>query len=109
MTYWNLIPWSISALSLLIVILTFFRAGDKQKKEDINEENSKFEGIKEGLIKANMKLDQVCATTNETRTDIKSLNLSLTEIDKRVCILESEMVDTKRKIGELENEKRDNH
>ena len=109
MNYWNLIPWTISALSLLIVILTFFRAGDKQKKEDINEENSKFEGIKEGLIKANMKLDQVCATTNETRTDIKSLNLSLTEIDKRVCILESEMVDTKRKIGELENEKRDNH
>ena len=109
MTYWNLIPWGISALSLLIVILTFFRTGDRQKKEDINEENSKFEGIKEGLIKANMKLDQVCATTNETRTDIKSLNISLTEIDKRVCILENDMIDTKRKIGELENEKRNDN
>ena len=60
-------------------------------------------GLKEGILKANMKLDQVCATTNETRTDIKSLSYNLSEIDKRLCVVENEVKDLKKKVGEKDD------
>lgn len=55
------------------------------------DKTTKFDGIRDGLFKANMKLDSVCATTSETRTDIKALNRDLVEIEKRVVILEQDM------------------
>ena len=95
------IPWAISALSLLVAVLSFAHNANKDKKAELTEETLKFDDLKESLIKANMKLDQVCATTNETRTDIKSLNNSLTELDKRVCVVERDLKTAFKKIDEL--------
>lgn len=101
MTAWNIIPWSISFVSLLIVILTFAKNINKDKRTEITEENIKFDGIKESLLKANMKLDTVCTTTNETRSDIKSLNKDLTIIDKRVSVVERDLKTAFNQIDEL--------
>lgn len=101
----QIIPWSIAFVSLVIAVLSYFRTGNKDKKEELTEEMLKFDGLKESLIKANMKLDQVCATTNETRTDIKSLNNSLTEIDKRVCVLERDLKTAFTRIDELKGDR----
>lgn len=101
----NIIPWGIAFVSLVIAILSYFRTGNKDKKQEITEEMLKFDGLKESLIKVNMKLDQVCATTNETRTDIKSLNNSLTEIDKRVCVLERDLKTAFTRIDELKGDR----
>lgn len=87
----NMIPWGISAISLLFVILTFVRTGKKDLKKEILEDDSRIDGIKESLLKVNLKLDQVCATTNETRSDIKSLNKDLQGLDKRICIVERDV------------------
>lgn len=101
MNYWNLIPWTISLISLIVVILTFIKNSDKDRKTEIREDDHKFDGIKESLLKANMKLDQVCATTNETRSDIKSLNKDLTEIDRRVSMMERDIKTAFNQIEEL--------
>lgn len=101
MNYWNLIPWGISALSLLIVVLTYVRSGNKQRKDEILEDDAKLDGIKESLLKANMKLDQVCATTNETRTDIKSLNKDLTNLEKEVVVIKRDLKTAFIRIDEL--------
>lgn len=101
MDYTNIIPWTISLISLIVVILTFVRNGKKDDKENIEKEDAKFDGIKEGLIKANMKLDQVCATTNETRSDIKSLNKDIIAIDKRVSVVERDLKTAFNQIDEL--------
>ena len=101
MYYTNIIPWTISLISLIVVILTFVRNGKKDDKENIEKEDAKFDGIKEGLIKANMKLDQVCATTNETRSDIKSLNKDIIAIDKRVSVVERDLKTAFNQIDEL--------
>ena len=101
MDYTNIIPWTISLISLIVVILTFVRNGKKDDKANIEKEDAKFDGIKEGLIKANMKLDQVCATTNETRSDIKSLNKDIIAIDKRVSVVERDLKTAFNQIDEL--------
>lgn len=99
MNYFNLIPWGISLISVIVAILTFARNGKKDTKEELQKEESKFDGIKEGLLKANMKLDTVCATTNETRSDIKSMTKDLISMDRRLTIVEKDVADLKGKVG----------
>lgn len=100
MNYFNLIPWGISLISVIVAILTFTRNGKKDTKEELQKEESKFDGIKEGLLKANMKLDTVCATTNETRSDIKSMTKDLISMDRRLTIVEKDVADLKGKVGD---------
>lgn len=99
------IPWIISFLSLVVCVLTYLRNGNKDEKAELKEEEGKFANIETGLIKANMKLDQVCTTTNETRTDIKSLNRDLTNLDKRLVIVERDMKTAFNLINEIRGDK----
>lgn len=97
----KIIPWSISLISLIILIITFFRNGRKDQKEDIKQEDTKFTDIEKSLLKANLKLDQLCATTSETRTDIKSLNKDLNSLGERVTVVERGLKTAFEKIDEL--------
>lgn len=101
MSYSNLIPWGISAISLFVAILTFNHNGKKDDKEEIQKEESKFDNIRESLIKANVKLDTVCNTTNETRLDIKTMNKELIELGNRVTKLETNMNRAFEEIDDL--------
>lgn len=97
----KIIPWSISLISLVILIITFFRNGRKDQKEDIKQEDTKFTDIEKSLLKANLKLDQLCATTSETRTDIKSLNKDLNSLGERVTAVERDLKTAFKNIDEL--------
>lgn len=101
----KIIPWSISLVSLIILIITFFRSGSKERKEDIKQEDTKFTDIEKSLLKANLKLDQLCATTSETRTDIKSLNKDLNSLSGRVTVVERDLKTAFEKIDELKGKK----
>lgn len=101
MNPWNLIPWSISIIALVITIVTFIINRKKDLKTEQKDESLQFEGIREGLIKANIKLDQVCAVTNETRTDIKALNKDIVELDKRISVIERDVQTAFLRIDEL--------
>ena len=92
----DFVPWIISFAMFVLALITLIRNGSKDK----NEESSK---INESLLKANIKLDQVCATTTETRTDIKSLNKDLQGLDIRVAVLERDLKTAFNKIDELKN------
>ena len=104
MNPWNLIPWSISIIALIITIVTFAINRKKDLKTDYREEDAKFDGIKESLLKANIKLDQVCATTTETRTDIKALNKDLAEMDKRIAVVERDVKTAFVRIDEIRDQ-----
>ena len=97
----NLIPWTISAVSLLFVILTFIRNGKKDNETEIKEDDALMHGIKESLLKVDLKLDQVWSTTSETRTDIKSLNKDMQSLSVRVSVLERDLNTAFSLIDEL--------
>ena len=97
----KIIPWTISFVSLIILIITFFKNGNKEQKEDIKQEDTKFTDIEKSLLKANLKLDQLCATTSETRTDIKSLNKDLNSLSGSVTVVERDLKTAFEKIDEL--------
>ena len=97
----KIIPWTISFVSLIFLIITFFKNGNKEQKEDIKQEDTKFTDIEKSLLKANLKLDQLCTTTSETRTDIKSLNKDLNSLSGRVTVVERDLKTAFEKIEEL--------
>lgn len=90
-----------SGVMLAVSITNMALTNARNSKKDTAEQSREREDIREGLIKANMKLDQVCATTNETRADIKSLNNGLGALDKRVSIIERDVKTAFMRIDEL--------
>lgn len=100
------IPWTISAVSLLIAFLTFMRNTSNDSRERLIEDNQKMDNINQSLIKVNMKLDQACNTINELRIDIKSLNTSVQDLDRRVTILERDLKTAFTRIDELRDDKK---
>lgn len=101
MTYKDVIPWVINILLLLLNIMSYAHTSKREHKDEIQKDDHKFDGIKESLLKVNMKLDQVCSTTNETRSDIKSMNREIREMDTRVVALERDMKTAFNNIEEL--------
>jgi septal ring factor EnvC (AmiA/AmiB activator) len=100
------IPWTISAVSLLIAFLTFMRNTSNDSRERLIEDNQKMDNINQSLIKVNMKLDQACNTINELRIDIKSLNTSVQDLDRRVTILERDLKTAFVRIDELRDDRK---
>ena len=93
----NYIPWIISLASLIVAILSLAHTKGKDRTNEIREDTEKFDGIEKSLLKANIKLDQVCSTTTET----KSLNADLKTMDTRVVVLERDMKTAFNAIAEL--------
>ena len=101
MEWTSVISIVISATMMIIAIVTLSRNGRKDRKNEYVEESQKIEGIRESLIKANMKLDQLCATTVETRSDIKAMNEYINSVEKRVSVLEENIKAAWVRIDEL--------
>lgn len=67
-------------ITLVLFIFTAYNFFKSFKKED--------EASVENRVKVNVKLDQICQTTNETRTDIKSVRNEIDEL-KRIQAIHS--------------------
>ena len=98
------IPWGISALSLLVAFLSFLRGGRKDERTELQQDMAQISGIKESLLKANMKLDQVCSTTSETRADIKGQAKEMQQLSIRLATVESDLKTAFNYIEELRKE-----
>lgn len=83
----------VSVSSLLIAAATFFSS----RKKDIQQDS-------QGVLKANMKLDQICATTNETRSDIKAINSQMQALNERQIKTEAEIRSIWKRIDEMREE-----
>ena len=101
-----IIPWSLTFIGLIVSILTLARNSRRDSMKDKQEQREMLEALKENLLKANIKLDQVCNITNETRNDIKALNTALIEMDKRLSVVENDLKTAFMRIDELREEVR---
>lgn len=82
------VSFLFSAVLFVVTVTGFVIARAQDQKRDLREEDERLDSLKESLLKCNMKLDQICATTNETRSDIKSMDKRITDMDKRITIVE---------------------
>lgn len=80
----------IAVIGCLIGIWNFFKAYKENVTKDVKSNDSHFEEINqniktltESVLKLNFKSDQICATTNETRTDLKSMRNDIEDIREK--------------------------
>lgn len=94
----------LTFVTTILGVSTFYKATKKDAKNDTLEAMYQLDPIKENLVKCNMKLDQICTTTNETRADVKAMDSRIQDIDKRTSILERDLSTAFVRIDELRTE-----
>jgi peptidoglycan hydrolase CwlO-like protein len=97
----ELIKTGISAIAMIVGVTTFILAQVRNGKTDIKEDEKELSEMRSGIFKANMKLDQVCATTNETRADIKAMNKTLAEHGEEIAVIKRDLKTAFNRIDEV--------
>lgn len=103
----SIISLTFSGVMLVVSVVNFVITNIRQTKQNAAEGEHELASLREGILKANIKLDTVCNTTSDTRTDIKAMNTQLTDIDKRLTVAENNISDAFDEIKELRNSKAD--
>lgn len=91
-------------VTLVVLLIRFYWDYRKGIVDSTKTQDSLLETIKTDVLKLGVKLDQICNTTNETRTDVKVLNRDLSAMDKRVGILENKVSTLDKQMEELRKE-----
>lgn len=107
MTASGIISLVFSGLMLVTSIVTFVMNGVRNTKENSVHNEKQFSTIREDLLGVRLKLEEVSSTVNETRTDIKVLNSSFAELDKRMAVVERDVKTAFDRIDELRRTKAD--
>ena len=76
-------------ITAILGIATFLKVIKKDSNSDLKEQ-----------MKVSVKLDTICNTTNETRSDIKSINQQINSLIEKQALQEQEIKIAWRKIDE---------
>lgn len=95
----DIILFLIAIVGCVVGVYGFSR----NRKQDIKGEEKASSEIHEALLKLNLKTDQICATTNETRTDIKAMDRRLNEINTEVEVVKRDVQTAFMRIDELKD------
>lgn len=93
-----------SGVMLLVSLANLAIARLRDTKKDTAEDERELASLREGIFKANMKLDQVCATTNETRSDIKAMDQKLVEHGEKIAVITRDLETAFMRIDELRDQ-----
>lgn len=85
------VPYLISLTSVVIALITLVRAYHK-------DDNSE----KEGILKANLKLDGLCTNIQEIRLDTKSTLQRVEKIETSQAVLNQKIADLASRVETLE-------
>lgn len=77
--------------SFVITCINFFSSRKKDVSKDV-----------ENMIKVNVKLDEICRTTGETRNDIKSIDKQVRDISENQVRHDSEIKSIWKRIEIIE-------
>lgn len=86
------IPWIISGASALVALLTYMRNGTKDQAQ-----------VHEAVLKANIKLDQVCVTLNSIKEDTRLMQARITQVEKDMALVQQDIKSAFRQINELKD------
>lgn len=103
----SIISISFSGVMLILSVVNLVLSRKKDIVNSTAEDERELASLREGIFKANMKLDQVCATTNETRSDIKAMDQKLVEHGEKIAVLTRDLETAFMRIDELRESKED--
>ena len=97
----SIISLVVSGCMFILALATFIVNGVKSSKNDTKADEARLNDINQSLLKLNMKLDQVCTTTTEIRTDIKTMQTKQIEHTEQIAVLTGRVDTAFMRIDEL--------
>lgn len=91
----------ISGVMLLLSVVTFIINSVRTSKKDVVNSESRLNDINQSLLKANLKLDQVCTIISDMRTDVKAMQNKQMEHTEQIARLEQSVATAFLRIDEL--------
>ena len=88
------VAFLISVSSFIFAAINFYTS----RKKNIQDESK-------DMIKINLKLDTICATTNETKNDIKNINDQIKQLTEQQIVQSYQIKEIWKHINKLEEEK----
>lgn len=105
------ISFIFSMVTCLVALYTIWSNSKKDTKIDTREsleaQRKSLEAqreVAEGTLKANIKLDELCNTTRETRLDIRTLSNKIDEIKEKQIEHEIRLKTVEQDLKDLHNE-----
>ena len=97
----SIISLVVSGCMFVLALVTFIVNGVRTSKTDTKTDEARLNDINQSLLKVNMKLDQVCTTTSEIRTDIKTMQTKQIEHTEQIAVLNGRVDTAFMRIDEL--------
>ena len=94
----SIIGLCFSGFVLLCSVLTVIFTSRRNLKRDTQEDTEKMSELSVGIMKANIKLEQICSTTSQTQSDVKNMADVISKHSERIVALEKDVELIKRQL-----------
>lgn len=94
----SIIGLCFSGFVLLCSVLTVIFTNRRNLKKDTQEDTEKMSELSVGIMKANIKLEQICSTTTQTQSDVRQMSEVISKHGERILSLEKDVELLKRKL-----------
>ena len=100
----SIMTLTISGIMLILSAVTFIVNSARNAKRDTVEVEARYNEINTSLIKANLKLDQVCNATTEIRTEVRAMQSKQNEHTEQIVRLEQSVATAFRQLDDLKQQ-----
>lgn len=94
----SIIGLCFSGFVLLCSVLTIIFTSRRNLKRDTQEDTEKMSELSVGIMKANIKLEQICSTTTQTQSDVRQMSEVISKHSERILSLEKDVELLKRHL-----------
>lgn len=94
----SIIGLCFSGFVLLCSVLTVIFTSRRNLKRDTQEDTEKMSELSVGIMKANIKLEQICSTTTQTQSDVRQMSEVISKHSERILSLEKDVELLKRRL-----------
>lgn len=94
----SIIGLCFSGFVLLCSVLTIIFTSRRNLKRDTQEDTEKMSELTVGIMKANIKLEQICSTTTQTQSDVRQMSEVISKHGERILSLEKDVELLKKKL-----------
>lgn len=97
----------VSIIMMLATVSTFIVGNIRAGRSKVEKEQEVQSSLREGVVKLNIKLEQICSTTNEIRTDVKAMDNKVIEQGEEIAVIKRDVQTAFKRIDELREQKED--
>lgn len=91
------IAFVVAIIGFIISLANFFN----DQKKNTQGEDAKMEEIRTSCLKANLKLDSVCGTLTDIKTDVKAMQKQVNDAQQEIAVVKRDLKTAFNRIDDI--------